>query len=189
MTGPPDSWPTPPQPPTEAIPATPPGPPPSMPAPELPGDAKRTMLPERVVKYWGVTSALGWAMAIVASLAFTLVPSASTVALGVTALFVVGCLVDLVVIVPKRREQWWYAIGDEQIDLEHGWVVVRRVVIPMTRVQHVELERGPLADRFNLAELKIFTAAGMVKIPALDRQEGDRIRQQIAELARIADDL
>ncbi len=156
----------------------------------LPGDAERTLLPERVVSYWRVSSALsGVPMALIAALIAFGASESAAIAGAVFAVFAVALAIDLSVIAPRRRALWWYAIGDEQIDLQHGWLIIRRTVIPMTRVQHVQLERGPVADRFRLAELKIFTAAGFVKIPALDRDEGDRIRQQIADLARIADDL
>ncbi|MBJ7472683.1 MAG: PH domain-containing protein [Solirubrobacteraceae bacterium] len=156
----------------------------------LPGDEQRTPLPDRVVTYWRVGSALvsiPVTLVIIGALVGGGAPVAVTIA--VTALLVAGFLAEMLVVIPRRHALWWYSIGTEQIDLEHGWIVRRRTVVPMTRVQHVQLERGPLADRFSLAELKIFTAAGFVQIPALDRAEGDRIRQQIAELARIADDL
>ncbi len=158
--------------------------------PTLPGDAERTLLPERVVAYWRVSSALpGVPFTVIATLAAYAMSESTAVTALVFAILAGALLVEIVFIAPRRRALWWYAIGDEQIDLQHGWLIIRRTVIPMTRVQHVQLERGPVADRFRLAELKIFTAAGFVKIPALDRDEGNRIRQQIADLARIADDL
>lgn len=159
------------------------------PSPTLPGDVTRTPLPERVVTYWRVGSALVWVPIILVVAGSAIAGSGAGPLSALALLPIIGFAIDLIVIAPRRRALWWYAIGDEQIDLQHGWLIIRRTVIPMTRVQHVQLERGPLADRFRLAELKIYTAAGFVKIPALDRDEGDRIRQQIAELARIADDL
>lgn len=169
--------------------------PPAGPAPEPdPQDLRqgaRTQLPERVVPYWRVSSALTWLplvlVPLIAALAIPGLPMVARAALGILPL--VAALVDVIAIQPARRTVWWYAISDEQIDLEHGWLVVTHTVVPMTRVQHVDLQQGPLARRFTLAELSIHTAAGSVKIPALDRAEGETIRQRIADLARIADDL
>lgn len=157
----------------------------------LPGDGERTQLPERVVAYWRWTSFFnGLVFLVIAAAIVTPIPGIpNPIRVLVIALIVVLLVLDIVVVQRKRRDLWWYAIGSDQIDLEHGWLVVTRTVVPMTRVQHVELKRGPLADRFDLAALEIFTAAGSVTIPALDRAEGERIRQQIADLARIADDL
>lgn len=159
--------------------------------PALPGDGERTRLPDRVVPYWRWSSAFSGVVTLVIAAAIVMaIPGLSS---AVRALVVGVVLVivafDIVVVQRKRHALWWYAIGSDQIDLRHGWLVVTRTVVPMTRVQHVELKRGPLADRFDLAALEIFTAAGSVSIPALDRAEGERIRQQIADLARIADDL
>lgn len=157
----------------------------------LPGDAERLQLPERVLPYWRLISSITWLPLILVPVAIALaVPGLPMV---IRILFVVvpvlAAVVDVVFITPVRRSIWWYAVGEHQIDLEHGWLIVTRTVIPMTRVQHVELEHGPIAQRFRLAQLEIHTAAGSVKIPALDRAEGERIRQRIADLARIADDL
>lgn len=163
----------------------------SEPTTELPGDVERTQLPERVVPYWRVSSVLGSAPFVIglaaAGLLIPGLPTWATVLLvGLPLLLTIS---DIISVPPRRRQIWWYAIGEEQIDLQHGWLIVTRTVIPMTRVQHVSLEQGPLAARFDLAQLQIHTAAGSVIIPALDRAEGDRIRQRIADLARIADDL
>ncbi|MDO9356684.1 MAG: PH domain-containing protein, partial [Solirubrobacteraceae bacterium] len=159
-----------------------------LPAP-LPGDVERTPLPERVVPYWQLTSGITWFFVCVIPVGIAIaVPGLPTIARA--ALVLVPLLLavfDVAVVQPKRRAIWWYAVGDEQIDLQHGWPIVTRTVVPITRVQHVALEQGPLARRFTLAHLSIHTAAGAVKIPALDDAEGHRIRQRIADLARIAD--
>ena len=167
-----------------------PAPPPTS-EPALPGDATRIQLPARVITYWRVQDALGTAFFLIVAIAIAVaVPDlpAWVRALIVAVPLIIGGLV-IGMVVPVRYRIWWYAIGETQIDLQHGWLFVTRTVIPMTRVQHVELEVGPLASRFTLSSLKIHTAAGAVEIPALDQAEGERIRQQIAELASIADDL
>lgn len=157
----------------------------------LPGDRERTQLPERVVTYWQVQSALfyGPLTLIGAVIAFA-VPGIGV--LGQIALvggpLLLG-LLDAFVIEPKRRKLWWYSVGEHQIDLQHGWLWHTRTVVPMTRVQHIAMKRGPLADRFSLAELEIHTAAGSVKIPALDREQAIEFRQRVADLAQLSDDL
>ena len=157
----------------------------------LPGDIERTPLPTRVVPYWRLSNALRWVALLLipigAALAVPALPSAIRALIVVAP--VVAAAFDIAIVQRRRREIWWYAIGDEQIDLQHGWLVVTRTVVPITRVQHVELQEGPLARRFRLAKLEIHTAAGSVAIPALDRTDGERIRQRIADLARVADDL
>lgn len=151
---------------------------------------QRSKLPERVLRYWRLKAGLTLAIALA-------VVASAWLAIGSLPLWIPAAVVAVVAAfgagefasIPVRYRTWWFTIGEEQIDLERGVVFRTHTVIPMTRVQHVELEFGPLARRFSLAELQIHTAAGSITIPALDRADGEQIRQRIADLARIADDL
>lgn len=51
-----------------------------------------------------------------------------------------------------------------------GWVTMERRIAPVNRVQTVDLQRGPIAQLFGLAEVTVTTAsaAGPLKIPGLD---------------------
>lgn len=156
----------------------------------LPGDRQRTELPERVTRYWQVQSVLSWGVLLLIGIAVAALaglPAGAQAALVLVPL--AAGLLDALLVQPRRRRLWWYSVGEHQIDLQHGWLWYTRSIVPMSRVQHIAMQRGPLADRFTLAELHIHTAAGAVKIPALDRGEAIAIRQRIAELAQLADDL
>ena len=69
-----------------------------------------------------------------------------------------------------------------------GAFVVKRTLIPIRRVQHVDTESGPLQDSFGLATVTFHTAAGGVAIPALLKSEAETVRAQVAALARTRDD-
>jgi uncharacterized protein len=88
-----------------------------------------------------------------------------------------------------RWRTWRYEVRDEEIDLVRGAVVVRRTLIPMTRVQHVDTQRTPLSDLFDLRAVTVHTAAGSHAIPALRPGEAAAIRDRIALLARQPDEL
>ena len=85
--------------------------------------------------------------------------------------------------------RWRYAIREDAIDLRHGSFIVRRTVVPMRRVQHVETSTGPLQTLFMLASVTFHTAAGPVEIPALDRGDADEVRRQVTALAQVLDDV
>lgn len=85
--------------------------------------------------------------------------------------------------------RWRYDIGENEVDLQHGWLTVTRTLIPMTRVQHVDTRRGPLQRRFGLASVVLFTAAGASEIPALADAVADAARDRIAALANVQEDL
>lgn len=84
---------------------------------------------------------------------------------------------------------WRYEVRHEEIDLLRGVLVVTRTLVPMTRVQHVDTQRNPIADLFDLRTVKVHTAAGSHDIPALRPAAAAAIRDRIALLARTPDDL
>jgi membrane protein YdbS with pleckstrin-like domain len=85
--------------------------------------------------------------------------------------------------------QWRYQVGDEEVDLQRGLLVRTRTLVPMARIQHVDSRRGPLERRFGLATVVLNTAAGAVEIPALAAPVAEHVRDRIAALANVRDDL
>ena len=158
--------------------------------PPLPGDDGRRQLSARAVPYWRIGLLLWLVPAcIVATVVLALVDLSPVLRVLLGAGAWVSAAAVVVVVPRVRRRIWWYAIGEEEVDLHEGLLVVTRTVVPMVRVQHVDLHRGPLSTRLGLAEIELHTAAGSVTIPALDAPEAERIRAQVAVLARVPDDV
>jgi membrane protein YdbS with pleckstrin-like domain len=98
-------------------------------------------------------------------------------------------LVACTAIVPELRwRHWRWEVRPEVIDIRHGTVVVRRTLIPMLRVQHVDTTRDVIEQSLDLASVQVHTAAGGHKIPLLTLYDAGEVRDRIAELARTADD-
>ncbi|APH06576.1 PH domain-containing protein [Bacillus weihaiensis] len=92
-------------------------------------------------------------------------------------------------IIPKiRHKVWRYEVHEHEIDLQYGLFVIKRVLIPMVRVQHVDTHQGPLLRKYQLASIEISTAATKHEIPALDVAEAEQLRDYISRLARVTDD-
>ncbi len=108
--------------------------------------------------------------------------------------FIAGAVVLLsailsVYLFPKIRwERWRYEVREREIEVQHGLFVVKRTLIPMVRVQHVDTTQGPILKRYNLGNISISTAATVHTIPALIMDEADGLRARISELARVAED-
>jgi uncharacterized protein len=85
--------------------------------------------------------------------------------------------------------QWRFEIREDEVDLLHGVITRTRQVVPMSRIQHVDTERGPLQRRYGLSTVKFFTAAGAMEIPQLSAGRADEVRDQIAALAKVHDDI
>lgn len=110
-----------------------------------------------------------------------------------TYLFVLIAIVLLIYsviiywLVPKIRwEILSYEVREHEIELQTGLFIVKRSIIPIIRVQHVDVKSGPIIKRKNLASIDITTAATTHTIPLLAEHESDRLRLKISELARMA---
>lgn len=84
--------------------------------------------------------------------------------------------------------RWRYEVRESEIELQHGLFIVKRTLIPMVRVQHVDTSQGPILRKYDLAGITISTAATNHEIPALLTEEADELRSRISTLARVADD-
>jgi membrane protein YdbS with pleckstrin-like domain len=156
--------------------------------PDAPLPLPTRRLPDSARAYWALSTALG-----------AIVPLAAAIAVGVAVggvlawvlplLVVVSALAAVLVVPRLRYQRWRYEVRDEEIDIQHGTFVVRRTLVPIRRVQHVETETGPLQGRFGLSSVAFHTAAGETEIPALALGEADRVRARIARLARGLDDV
>jgi uncharacterized protein len=135
---------------------------------------------------WRATWFLGCCAALIAiSLARDALPAPwSGIAL---ALALVALLVGTPLVPELRWRRWRWEVREHEIDLQRGILVVRRTLIPMARVQHVETERGVLGQWLGLSTIEIHTAAGSHEIPLLDEHDAGQMRARIAELARTDD--
>ena len=95
----------------------------------------------------------------------------------------------LIFVVPKVRfARWRYEIRAHDIDIQRGIIVLRRALIPVIRVQHIETSQGPIFKRFDLASLSVSTAAGAHVIPALKTEIAAQLKLQLSEMARLSEE-
>ena len=111
--------------------------------------------------------------------------AAPAVVIGLGALAVIGSALWIWPIPSVEWAHWRYEIGEQEVDLQHGWLVVTRTLVPMAQIQHVDSRRGPLERRFGLATVVLYTAAGANEIPALADEVAGEVRDRIAGLANL----
>jgi uncharacterized protein len=135
---------------------------------------------------WRATWSIGCCAALFAiAMARDALPAPwATVAL---ALALVALVVGTPLVPELRWQRWRWEVREHEIDLQRGILVVRRTLIPMARVQHVETERGVIGQALGLSTVEIHTAAGSHEIPLLRDGDAGAIRTRIAELARTDD--
>lgn len=147
----------------------------------------------RAVTVWRIAGALGaLVVAVAAGVVFGLAAAGLLPPFAAAIAGAVGVAVAVltVVVVPKVRWiRWRYEVSDDEVYLRHGLIIRKRVLIPMTRVQHVDTKAGPLLRAFGLSTVTVATAGGEHEIPALSDEVADRLRDRIAALARVTEDV
>jgi membrane protein YdbS with pleckstrin-like domain len=158
------------------------------------GTEPKQWLDPRAKLLWRVTGAFQAVPVLAGGVFGSYVLHASAdAALYLAVLPVLGALalaVLLVGVLPTLLwRRWRYEIRPLEVDLQRGLVRVTRTLVPMARVQHVDTRRGPLQRRLGLSTVVFYTAAGPNEIPQLAEKTAAEVRDRIARLTRIADEL
>lgn len=136
---------------------------------------------------WRLQQLVVWAVVLVAGL-FAAGPLDGVLSVLVRVLPLAGLIVGAVLVPELRWRRWRWDVSPEAIDIRHGTLTVRRTLIPMPRVQHVDTTSDILEQQLGLATVEVHTAAGSHKIPLLSTWDAGVLRDRIAELARTADE-
>ena len=78
-----------------------------------------------------------------------------------------------------------YSFTDEFLQIKSGAFHERYELIPMTKIQAVSTNQGPILRRFSLYYLEIETMGSSHDIPALPKEVAIEVRNQIARYAKI----
>jgi membrane protein YdbS with pleckstrin-like domain len=139
---------------------------------------------ERAVAWWTVRSLVGWlAVLVPAAVAVRVVPwlpSGSRVAL--VTLAVTAALHIAVMPRWRFRVHRWEATEDA-VYTQDGWLNQQWRVAPMSRIQTVDTERGPLQQLLGLATVTVTTAsaAGPLHINGLELDKAGALVHQLTE--------
>jgi membrane protein YdbS with pleckstrin-like domain len=107
---------------------------------------------------------------------------------GVTAVLAVGAALLGPVWANRRYQRFGYLLTDQAVRVRDGVVVHSDAIAPLFRVQHVDIDRGPLQLRFGLASLTIHTAAPAadIHLPDLRAEDAEGVRDDILAGSRRA---
>lgn len=82
----------------------------------------------------------------------------------------------------KGYEYKGYALRERDIIFKKGWIWRSTTIVPFNRIQHTEIDQGPIERMFGLSKLKIFTAGGAssdLKIPGLLPETANKLKDYI----------
>lgn len=87
---------------------------------------------------------------------------------------------------PRRYDAWSYRLTEQVLELRYGVFWRTSVMIPLTRLQHVDLKQGPLDRRWGVASLEVHTAGtshSSHEIPCLNHEIGLELRERLVAAA------
>ncbi len=136
---------------------------------------------------WAIDAALVWLVAFVAQAVWAVVDGSWT---GTPHVLVFVASVVLaaahIVVVPmwRYRVHRW-EISDTAVYTRTGWFTQERRIAPISRIQTVDTERGPIERILGLATVTVTTAssAGAVEIVGLEQRLADETAARLTEIA------
>jgi uncharacterized protein len=157
-------------------------PPPDLPRPDQALRPPRNRVSPRAIRYWTARAAAGWLVLLTAQVVWLVATSADrgwhVLALAITV--VLGAA--HVTVMPR----WRYAVhrwetAPHAVYTQSGWFDQERRIAPISRIQTVDTERGPLEQLFGLSNVTVTTAsaAGALEINGLDRAVADRLVDEL----------
>lgn len=99
-------------------------------------------------------------------------------------IIIIFTILNIIVFPKIKYERYKYAITKEQIDVKKGLFVITRTIIPIERVQKIELTNGPIDRRFDLSSVVIYTAAGNTMIKFLNSKEAKYLSDKVNALLK-----
>jgi membrane protein YdbS with pleckstrin-like domain len=88
-------------------------------------------------------------------------------------------------ITPRRIRSIGYQLREDDLLFRRGIMWTRMVAVPYGRMQLIDINRGPVARAFGLAELKFVTAsaASAIVLPGLPEDEAEQLRDHLVTVA------
>jgi uncharacterized protein len=89
-----------------------------------------------------------------------------------------------VVAPPRQWRRWGYAFTGSELHVARGWWTRIHTIVPVLRVQHIDVVQGPLERSFGVARLILHTAGTddtTVVLPGVTRSRAEEIRDAIRE--------
>ncbi|TLQ04479.1 hypothetical protein FEZ51_05305 [Pediococcus stilesii] len=152
---------------------------------------KEQPLPSKIKSVWRLTAFLTTAVEIIIILGLIAAHQLWRwplwlIWLGII-LSIIGTAIDFTLI-PYRYAFSHYQITSTAVYLKSGYIFRKEESIPITRIQNVTLEAGPLLQHWNLQKVNVETASTTHTIAGVTPETAEQLQNQILHLAKEARD-
>jgi len=136
----------------------------------------------RAKQWWTIRALIGVAVLLVPQLIALMTSRSEWLMATVAATLVLGTAYVLVMPRWRYRVHRWEA-SDEAVYTLSGWLTQQWRVAPVSRIQTIDTQRGPLQQLLRLATITITTAsaAGPLKIEGLDASDAAELARTLTE--------
>lgn len=134
---------------------------------------------------WLVSALLGWLFPLAAILGWAiLAPGQRSWQLPIGLAVALLAVAHLAVMPQWRFRVHRWEVTDSAVYTQTGWIHLERRIAPISRIQTVDSEFGPLERLFGLGSVTVTTAsaAGALKVSGLERELVERM---VGELTAI----
>ena len=102
---------------------------------------------------------------------------------GIVTIPLLVLLLYPVLVAPGRRYRaWGYAMDADELRIARGVWTRSETIVPLARVQHVDVSQGPIERTFGVCRLVLHTAGTMhsrVVLPGLARATAEALRDEV----------
>lgn len=160
--------------------------------PQLPEEGWEPLDPRYLRSRWS-GDAIAAAVVLIVSLVLTIalpddsIPRWIPGAVGAVLLALIALIAWLQLLEINRLG---YLVRDHDFSFRSGVISRTVTTVPFARIQHVSIDRGPVARAFGLATLSMRTAgSGALVVPGVAQETAQRLKNQVADRAgSLADD-
>ncbi|WP_233523079.1 PH domain-containing protein [Peribacillus saganii] len=152
----------------------------------------KNRISDNALKVWRITgfftSLFGWVITIAVAVLTYFFDWPNLIWAALVIMSIAHTYLFIFLIPSIRWKRWRYEVRESEIEIQSGLIIIKRTLVPMSRVQHVDTKQGPVLRRYDLATVVVSTAATSHEIPALDTAEADDIRYFISTLAKVEEE-
>lgn len=105
--------------------------------------------------------------------------------IGLIVLSILGSFWTYFVSSPIFYKTFRYAVTDDFLYIKSGVWTQSEIVVPMAKIQSIELTQGAIMRKYGVSTVQIATMQGEHEIPYIEEVIAKQLRDDIAQLARL----
>lgn len=123
---------------------------------------------------------------IIAALILILIKDWTLIPIWIAGIvWMISFIVFTFIIPTYEYRSFSFEVFEEELEIQSGIWFRSNILVPMNRVQHVELGSGPIMRKYKLASIKVVTAAREHEISGLHQADAQALKHKIGELAKV----